>query len=371
MFTRLTCLTSLSHRKTYGDIMQVGVVGGGIFGCCAAIVLSEQGHRVHLYERHNKLLPAASFCNQYRLHAGYHYPRSDDTARECKQSIGSFAKAFPGAIVDNDNNYYSIAKKGSKLTPDEYIDFLERHNLFYEKVNDLTSHTALTVRVRESRFDIRALHKELLARLQKTGVTIHLNTEVGENIKEICDKVVLCAYSSNNKMEGKLGIKNRAIARYELCEKPVIQLPAPYRDFSHVVMDGEFCSLDPAGRTGKHVLGHVKHAIHKSYEGHDPEGIWYNAMPDQIDQGIVDRPNVTNYSDMLRAAMVYNPVLRNARYIGSMFTIRTVKPNVDDTDERPTLVNYADDEKRIIKVFSGKVGTCVEAALKVGRFVGR
>lgn len=349
--------------------MQVAVVGGGVFGCSAAIVLSEQGHNVHLYEKADKLLGAASYCNQYRLHMGYHYPRSDSTAQECKNTVGSFVSAFPDAIVDNNDNFYAIAKKDSKVTPQEYIDFLHRNSLNYKVENDMTSKTELTIRVRELRYDTRALHKALLGMLQRTGVTVHLNTEIDETILRIADKVVLCAYSSNNKLANRMGGKP-PIAQYELCEKPVIRLPAAYSGFSMVVMDGPFCSLDPAGRSGNHVLGHVKHAIHKTYKGHSPEDIWYDDA-DLLNQGIIANPRKSNAPEMMKAARDYFPMLSRAKYLGSMFTIRTVKNDVDATDERPTIVEYIDDSRKVIRVFSGKIGTCVDAAQKVARFVGR
>ena len=42
-----------------------------------------------------------------------------------------------------------------------------------------------------------------------------------------------------------------------------------------------------------------------------------------------------------------------------MYTVRTVLPNKDDTDERPTIVNKK--ENNFI-LFSGKIGNCIEAS---------
>ena len=47
-------------------------------------------------------------------------------------------------------------------------------------------------------------------------------------------------------------------------------------------------------------------------------------------------------------------------HIGSMFTFRTVLPNRDKDDARPTLVEKTTDN--IFNLFSGKIGTCVSAA---------
>ena len=46
-----------------------------------------------------------------------------------------------------------------------------------------------------------------------------------------------------------------------------------------------------------------------------------------------------------------------------MFTIRTVLPNTDATDTRPTLVHRV--SERLVTLFSGKIGTCVVAADQV------
>ena len=57
------------------------------------------------------------------------------------------------------------------------------------------------------------------------------------------------------------------------------------------------------------------------------------------------------------------PGLARAEHIGSMFTFRTVLPNLEKTDARPTFVTKIDD--KTVTVFSGKIGTCVEAAEEV------
>ena len=45
-----------------------------------------------------------------------------------------------------------------------------------------------------------------------------------------------------------------------------------------------------------------------------------------------------------------------------MYTVRTVLPNKDDTDERPTIVTKQGDD---FILFSSKVGNCVNAASEV------
>ena len=72
---------------------------------------------------------------------------------------------------------------------------------------------------------------------------------------------------------------------------------------------------------------------------------------------------MTNFSKFISSASEFFEGIENADHVGSMFTIRTVLPGKDATDERPTLAQRVGD--RVIKVFSGKIGTCVESANKV------
>ena len=59
--------------------------------------------------------------------------------------------------------------------------------------------------------------------------------------------------------------------------------------------------------------------------------------------------------------------IESAEHIGSMFTIRTVLPNRDKDDARPTLVENPTDN--IFNLFSGKIGTCVSATEELMEYV--
>ena len=69
--------------------MKIGIVGGGIFGVAIAAKLGKH-FQVDLFEKNNDILQSASGINQYRLHRGYHYPRSMETAISSKRSLTSF-----------------------------------------------------------------------------------------------------------------------------------------------------------------------------------------------------------------------------------------------------------------------------------------
>ena len=130
-------------------------------------------------------------------------------------------------------------------------------------------------------------------------------------------------------------------------------------------MDGPFMCFDPLGSTDLHVLGHVVHAIHATNIGLDPE-VPAELVP-LLNQGVVERPPVTNFERFVEAGREFFPRFDETVHVGSMYTVRAVLPGVEGTDSRPTLVRQVDD--RIITVFSGKIATCVAAALQVASLV--
>src|SRR5713226_289557 len=98
---------------------KIAVAGAGIYGVTAAIRLAEQGHDVHLFDPLG-IMRAASAINQYRVHSGYHYPRSPETIQETLEARAEFIQAFEPAIVRNSRHYYAIPQKGSWTPPDLY-----------------------------------------------------------------------------------------------------------------------------------------------------------------------------------------------------------------------------------------------------------
>jgi hypothetical protein len=153
--------------------------------------------------------------------------------------------------------------------------------------------------------------------------------------------------------------------QFELCEKPVIKLPEQYKNKSVVIMDGPFMCIDPLGDTGLHVMGNVVHAIHSTNIGKFPK---YDEKFDELlNKGIVKNPSITNIDKFIHSAKKFFVDIDKMKHIGSMFTFRTVLPNRDKDDARPTLVEKPMDTT--FNVFSGKIGTCVNAAEEVLEYI--
>jgi glycine/D-amino acid oxidase-like deaminating enzyme len=53
--------------------MRVGVLGGGLQGCCVALALADRGVRVTLFDKNQALLSRAAVANEGKIHLGYMY----------------------------------------------------------------------------------------------------------------------------------------------------------------------------------------------------------------------------------------------------------------------------------------------------------
>ena len=119
--------------------MKVAIIGGGIFGCTCAIRLANNNISVTILKEKNDILQAASRVNQYRLHQGYHYPRSSKTVEQVKKGSKLFIKEYKDAIYNDCNNLYAVASKDSRVNAIEFLNFLEKHSLKYKIIKNKPS----------------------------------------------------------------------------------------------------------------------------------------------------------------------------------------------------------------------------------------
>lgn len=339
--------------------MKIAVIGAGVFGATVALKLESAGYKVDLFEREGDILQAASGINQYRLHRGYHYPRSGETVSSLLNAEQSFISEY-GEAVHTKNQYYAIAKAGSKTSGKQFKEFCEKWGLEH---NELTlpwvnpQSVDSIIKARESLIDPNKLRAIIKNRLKKSKIRLFLNHAVTKKELRGYDFIINCTYSNLNQiLENEPGAQFNY--QFELCEKPVLKLPKTFAGKGLVVLDGPFTCIDPYSDTDLHVMGHVVHAIHATNIGLFP------VIPERfkklLNKGIIKNPPITNISKFLESASYFMPEIKKAKHIGSMYTIRTVLPNVDHTDERPTIVRKVND--KIINVFSGKIPTCVIAA---------
>jgi hypothetical protein len=338
------------------------VVGGGVFGLTSAIELSNNGYLVDVKEKSNTIMGGASSINQYRLHKGYHYPRSKETAQECLDGLYSFKRKYEDCVVNGDiTHMYSIASEDSLINGDEYKEFLDDMKLSYEEREPMPN-CDLTIVADEELFCPKKLTESLEKKIQSSYINVELNTEVIdlEYWKKEYDVVVIATYSDINQL-----LDDKKWYQFELCEKPVVKLPKIFENTSIVIMDGPFMCLDPYGDE-YHVLGNVKHAIHMWNNGTEP--FWDSEYTKYINKGLIKNPEpkLTKIDKFIESGVKYfGDEFADLEHIGSMYTFRAVLANRDHDDARPTLVNHEGDN--VYTLFSGKIDTCVNAGRELMR----
>jgi len=348
--------------------MKILVVGGGIYGVTAAVKLAQRGHEVELYEKNDDILKAASNINQFRVHRGYHYPRSNETIQSCLDSVEPFLEEYGDAVNDSYNHYYCVAKDDSLTSREDFISICKKYSLPYEEVDfDLVNkdEVQLVARVDEGTLDPKKLREICWKKLKDHGVKVLLNTEATHEDFDAYDQIVLCTYAIANHLIKDPSKISREY-QYEICEKVAIKLPEEYNNISIVVVDGPFMCIDPYSTEGFFLMGNVQHAVHHSSIGTNPE-IPKKFKP-LLNNGIIKNPPVTHFPEFIETTKKFLPSIVDAEYLGSMFTIRTILPrHINKTDNRPVSVERVDD--KTISVFSGKLSNCVRVADKVADLV--
>ena len=347
--------------------MKIAIVGGGIFGITVAVKLAKSGHSIDLFEKNGDIMTAASGINQFRLHRGYHYPRSKETGEESLRGLPLFLKEYPGVVVPGIKHHYVVAKEGSLTTAKQHEEFCRALNIESKPIKpkfvNLKNVEGCFI-VKEQLFDVSSLKKICYSKIKKHKVNLLLNTEFKNNDFKKYDKVILCTYADTNKLLRKWPDKQKQY-QFKVAEKPVVSLPKEMFKKSIVVVDGPFMCIDHFGASSNFVLGNVTHSIHGSNVGLYPK-VSPKLKP-LLNRGVIKNPSVTNFKKFVESGAQFIPALVKAKHVGSMFTIRTVLANNEKTDSRPTLVNKIND--KVISVFSGKITNCVFAAEEVEKMI--
>lgn len=333
------------------------IVGGGFYGCALALHLRrEHGLGVVLVEREPELLRRASYANQARVHNGYHYPRSLVTARRSRVNFPRFVADYRECIDDSFEKIYAIGRAGSRVTAAQFVRFCgvigapvepaprEIARLFEPRLVEGV------FRVRETAFDAARLRARLARDLAEAGVEVRLSVEAlrvearagglrlwlraargGEASPVDAARVLNCTYARLNALLEASGLPRLAL-KQELAELCLVELPEALRGLGVTVMCGPFFSCMPFPARGLHSLSHVRYTPHcEWHEGpelryRDPYEILASARRD------------TAFPHMVRDARRFLPALAEARYVESLWEVKTVLPRNEVDDGRPILL---------------------------------
>ena len=362
-------------------MLNIAVIGGGVFGVMTAISLAEAGHGVTLFERLSGLLHGASQSGN-RLHLGFHYPRHDETVRQCVRGYERFRREFGEAILKDVTNAYFIASEGSLTPAGDFLAFCDRHGFPYRQIDPAGFATGienvdLGVLTSELMYDPAILRGLMIQRLARCRASIRLRSEVSDisrksesrfavstegGDRQVFDGVVNCAYANANRISAHLGYP-RKTRQYEYTAIPIVELEGIEKT-SVTIMDGPFFSLLPFGSGGDHLLFHVVHSVVAREDAPllNPEWLDPAASP----FASLDKAGL--FETIRTSAAEFMPSLRRARLKGFAEGPRTVLAHVEDTDARPSIVALR--EPGYVEVFSGKVDHSMWVGDEVASLLG-
>lgn len=347
------------------------VIGGGFFGVSIALVLAEKGQRVLILERGRELLGRASYNNQARVHAGYHYPRHFLTALRSRVNFPRFVQDFESCIVQDFEHYYAIAKRFSKTTASQFHQFMNRVGAPIERAPEnirqlFDPHLIEEVfSVQEQVFDADRLRAHLKAALQKTSIEIQLQAEVRKIDKSPLEAQVLdiesqstkavrarrifnCTYSGINTVLTASAVAPIPL-KHEITEMCLIDVPDAFRKRCVTVMCGPFFSLMPFPSRGLHTLSHVRYTPHATWQDQASENL---IQPYALLNAF---PKVSHFPQMIRDATRYLPLLKDSKYKDSLWEVKTILPQSDDNDGRPILFQNIPEIPGLTCIMGGKI----------------
>jgi glycine/D-amino acid oxidase-like deaminating enzyme len=317
------------------------VVGGGFFGCYFADHLARSGRSVVILEREPQLMTRASLVNQARIHRGYHYPRSLLTGIRSAANYERFGRDFANCVDASRPAYYAVARSNSNVTAQQYRRFCEtigipirpappavRRLFSAETIEDVFA-------VEEIVFDAVKLREEVVRRLAESGVTVRLGSDVARitdgavfvGDQQIdADDVFICTYAGTNELFARSGMATLPL-KHELVEMALIDPPPELAGIGVTVMCGPFFSTIPFPSRGLHTLSHVRYTPH--YAWSDPQR--------DVTAMLRDFRRRTQYPQMIRDAQRYLPGIAAARYVQSLWEVKTILPQSDANDSRPIL----------------------------------
>jgi glycine/D-amino acid oxidase-like deaminating enzyme len=358
------------------------VIGGGFYGCAIAAYLArERGlGRVILVERELGLMRRASYNNQARVHNGYHYPRSYTTAHRSRVNSPRFVRDWPSAIRKDFTKLYAIARRNSKVTSRQFQRFCREIGASL-KPADLSLRQLFEPRLIEDVFfaeeyvfdatelarcageelaecDLPVLFQTVVSEICSAGpsrLSLKLASTDGRTEHIDCRYVFNCTYSELNHFGG--GFPGGVTPlKQEITEMALMQMPPAISDVGITVMDGPFFSMLPFPARSLHTLSHVRYTPHLQWQdqrGIDP----YDRLREYEKSTRVDR--------MIRDVGRYFPAISDARYVESLFEVKTVLVKNEGDDGRPILFERHASLPGCYSVLGGKIDNIYDVLEKL------
>ena len=315
------------------------IIGAGIHGCFLAKYLKSYNVEVVILDKNNDICEGTSKATHNRANRGYHYPRSNITAKECGLAFDYFAKNYKKFLIKS-KSYYCI-ERNSKTSLKDYIKFISKHNLEFQICNKskYIKHKNLETIVvgQEGCYDHLKIKKFLKKELKNKKIKLINNynlkkaTLIDDKVELISNKnkiisknfdfIINTTYDRANVIKKNvfnLKIKNDHI--FQLTEIAVVKSKIKFPSIT--IMDGLFITLMPyIGKKNHYLLYDVTNSIMKVQK---------------TEFNLVCRK--TNFNKMIKKASKYFFYTDTLKYVKSLYGMRPI-PKKDINADRSTKIS--------------------------------
>lgn len=329
------------------------------------------------------MLSRASYSNQARVHNGYHYPRSFTTAFRSRINLPLFVSDYQCAVKRDFTKLYAIARRNSKVTARQFVRFCHEIGARLEPAPELLK-TLFEPRlvedaflVEEFAFDAKELAAMAYDELNKFEIELRMDHPVADirrlagidameitcHDKHGCSRSVKaryvfnCTYSGLNQIGGDFPGTQRKL-KHEITEMALLEVPTVLQGLGITLMDGPFFSLMPFPPRRLHTLSHVRYT---------PHVYWFDKV------GLNPYMRLENYSRQSRVARMlrdtgrFMPPIGEARYVESLFEVKTVLVKNESDDGRPILFEKHLSLPNCYSILGGKIDNIYDVLEKLDR----
>lgn len=361
------------------------IIGAGLYGLYAAVKSAEKQEKVLVIEKDSAPFMRATFINQARVHMGYHYPRSLNTAMKSAGYFKRFVEDYSFCIHSSFEQIYATSADFSWTDRAQFMDFCDAAGIYCKEIpaedyfkERMCDGAYLT---REYTYDAMKLKDFFWDRCKDNNlVDFSFDTDIEEISREKDEFIVSASkggkftqyetgyvlnatYAGVNQIIDKTkGIdKEYFNIKYELCEIILCKPSDKLKNVGITVMDGPFFSIMPFGLTPYHSLTSVTFTPHATCYDRTPvfecqKGTNCSAESLCNCNDCIHRPN----SAWPYMSHLANKYLRDEyayEYEKSLYSMKPILKSSEVDDSRPTAIRVASTEPTFISVLSGKINT--------------
>ena len=346
--------------------MKIAIIGVGIYGAYIADKLSKnKKYIIDLYEKEKEILTSTAKKNQYRLHIGYHYPRSKKTILQTINGYKIFKKEFKKFLYFPKKNYY-LVHKNSLINFEKYLKIYKNFNLKFKRTNNQKLSEYIyqnqiegCVNTEEGVILINKLIPHLRKRLKgKTKIYTGLKIDKINNLKGLIyygdkkpkkyDIIINSTYENPN-----LGLKKKKFQlKYELTG--MVKIKKPFKDqVGLTIMDGLYCSLYPQDKKFSTISSVKFTPIFKTNN--------FNKLNDKIKKLNKEKIKKNIISHASKFIKIYNKKIKS-----ELILSHKVKLKEDKNDIRTSSIII---ENKLISILCGKIDAVPIIYKKINQFI--